>query len=225
MEFELINISEIITRSIINSYNQELRQYIGASSIGNKCNRAIWYGFVGEKQSELKPELMTAFDVGKRLESLILDYMDFSNLNVVRPTKNNNYLFFQDSDVLEFQGHADGILILPGGERAIVEIKTAKSSSFAKFKSKGLRLWQEQYFSQLQSYLGMSKYSKGVLIAINKDSSEIHHEWVEYDDIYYSELKTKASSIAKSKEPPDRINKSPLFYTCNMCCYKEICHK
>ena len=98
-----MDISGIITKSIISLYNQEIRKYIGASSIGNKCDRAIWYGFVGEKQNELKPELMTTFDVGKRLEGLILDYMDAANLNVVRPTKNNNYLFFQDSDVLEFQ--------------------------------------------------------------------------------------------------------------------------
>ncbi len=220
-----MDISGIITKSIISLYNQEIRKYIGASSIGNKCDRAIWYGFVGEKQNELKPELMTTFDVGKRLEGLILDYMDAANLNVVRPTKNNNYLFFQDSDVLEFQGHADGILIIPGGERVIIEIKTAKSSSFVKFKNKGLREWQKLYYAQLQSYLGMSGYKRGVLIAINKDSSDLHHEWVDYDDIYYHELKTRASSIAKSKEPPERINKSPLFYTCNTCSYKESCHK
>ncbi len=219
-----MDISALIIKTIAETQPDEPRRYIGASGIGKMCARAIWYGFVGAEQQPVTPRLRTSFDIGKRLEGLILDYMEMAGLRVVRPTMENNRLFYQDSEVPLFQGHADAVLIIPGGECAIIEIKTAKSSSFAQFKSRGLRKWNETYFAQIQSYMGMSGYKRGVLVAINKDSSEIHHEWVEYDDIYYHELRCKAAVISVCEEPPEKINRSPLFMVCNMCPYKRICH-
>jgi len=219
-----LDISALITKTIAETRPDEPRRYIGASGIGKMCARAIWYGFVGAEQQPIPAGLRASFDIGKRLEGLLLDYMEQAGLNVVRPTEGNDHLFYQDSEIPLFQGHADGILIVPGGEQAIIEIKTAKSSSFSQFKSRGLRKWNETYFAQIQSYMGMSGYKRGVLVAINKDSSEIHHEWVEYDDVYYHELRCKAAVISVCEEPPEKINRSPLFVVCNMCPYKRICH-
>lgn len=219
-----MDISALITKTIAEAQPDEPRRYIGASGIGKKCNRAIWYGFVGAERESPPPALKTTFEIGKRLEGLLLDYMQEANLNVVRPTEENNHLFYQDEEIALFQGHADAILIMPGGECAIVEIKTAKSSSFAQFKNKGLREWQESYYAQLQSYLGMSGYKRGVLLAINKDTSELHHEWVNYDDVYYHELRTKAAVISVCEEPPEKLNANAIYYVCNKCEFRKICH-
>lgn len=70
----------------------------------------------------------------------------------------------------------------------------------------------------------MSGYTHGVLLAINKDTSELHHEWVEYNDVYYHGLKQKARIISESTEPPLRISNSPLFITCKMCNFRNVCH-
>lgn len=219
-----MDISQIITKTISESPKDEPRRYIGASGIGKKCNRAIWYGFVGAERESPSPTLRTTFEIGKRLEGLLLDYMEDSQLKIVRPTKENDFLFFQDSEVPLFQGHADALLVLPGSDVCLVEIKTAKSSSFAQFKSKGLRVWQESYYAQLQAYLGMSGYKRGVLLAINKDTSELHHEWVDYDDVYYHELRCKAAVISVCEEPPEKLNANAIFYVCNKCEYRKICH-
>lgn len=219
-----MDLSGIITKTIAESIPDEPRRYIGASGIGKSCNRAIWYGFVGAEREAPSASLKTTFEIGKRLEGLLLDYMESAKLNIVRPTLHNNNLFYQDKEISLFQGHSDAILILPGSECVIVEIKTAKSSSFAQFKSKGLRAWQESYYAQLQAYLGMSGYKRGVLLAINKDTSELHHEWVDYDDIYYHELRCKAAVISVCEEPPEKINSNAIFYICNRCEFRKICH-
>ena len=219
-----MDLSAIITKTIAESPKDEPRRYIGASGIGKKCNRAIWYGFVGAEREDPSAALKTTFEIGKRLEGLLLDYMESAKLNVVRPNACNKHLFFKDKEIPLFQGHADALLVLPGSMVCIVEIKTAKSSSFTQFKAKGLRAWQESYFAQLQSYLGMSGYKRGVLLAINKDTSELHHEWVDYDDIYYHELRCKAAVISACEEPPEKINSNAIYYICNRCEFRKICH-
>lgn len=219
-----MDISALITKTIADSPPDEPRRYIGASSIGRKCLRSIWYGFMGEEGEPHPPKTKISFAIGKRLEGLLLDYMEQAGLSIIRPCKENKFLLYQDKEIPLFRGHADA-LMLPKDEGAVVvEIKTAKSSSFAQFKGRGLRIWQEAYFAQLQAYMGMSGYKRGLMLAVNKDASELHHEWVDYDDIYYHELRAKASVISKCTEPPERINKSPLFIVCSMCNYKRICH-
>lgn len=219
-----MDISALITKTIAETPQDAPRYYIGASSIGNKCSRAIWYGFVGAESTNPSPSLRTTFDIGKRLESLLLGYMEQSGFNLAHATPENNQLFLQDKDVPVFQGHCDALLLLPSSSPMIIEIKTANTASFSKFKAHGLREWREGYYAQLQSYLGMSGYKRGVLLAIDKNTSELHHEWVDYDDIYYHELKMKALAISTIGEPPEKLNRSPLFWICSMCQYRKVCH-
>jgi len=219
-----MDITAIITKSIAEIPPDEPRQYIGASSIGNDCSRAIWYSYVGADREEFPARLRTTFEIGKRLETLPLDYLEKAGFRIVRPAEDNDWLFFHDADILFFQGHADGLLLLENQSPAIVEIKTAKNSSFMTFKNKGLKVWSSTYYSQIQSYMGMSGYPRAVLIALNKDTSEFHHEWVEYDDIFYHEMKMRALSIGSTSKPPDKINRSPLYFICKRCSYKATCH-
>ncbi len=219
-----MDLSGLITKTIAESPPDAPRHYIGASSIGNKCPRAIWYGYKGAESQQPPASLKTTFEIGKRLEGLLLDYMEQAGLTIVRATPDSKQLFMQDKDVPVFQGHCDALLIIPDEPIAIIEIKTANTASFSHFKNKGLLAWREVYYAQLQAYMGMSGYRNGVLLAIDKNTSELHHEWVKYDDIYYHELKAKAKSIAQMDEPPEKINKNPIFYVCNMCSYRKTCH-
>jgi hypothetical protein len=219
-----MDLSGIITKTIAQTPQDSPRRYIGASGIGKKCNRAIWYSYMGAASEAPPPSLKTSFDIGKRLEGLLLDYMEQAGLHIVHPSIENDFLLLQDDTYPLFQGHADAFLMLPDESPVVVEIKTAKCSSFKQFQNKGLRGWQETYYAQLQSYMGMSGYKRGVLLAVNKDTSELHHEWVKYDDIYYHELKTKARAIMLCEEPPEKINRSPLYFLCNTCSFKRVCH-
>lgn len=131
-----MDISALIIKKIAETRPDEPRQYIGASSIGKKCNRAIWYGFKGTESSSLSPNIRIAFDIGKRLESLLLHYMEDAGLIIIHANDRNKYLWFKDSSLDVFQGHADALLHHDEIGTCILEIKTARSSSFAVFKKK-----------------------------------------------------------------------------------------
>jgi hypothetical protein len=199
--------------------NDEPRNYIGASSIGKPCLRQIWYEYNGIKKNKLEPTKQITFQIGKELEKMILDYLKKSGIIIVCQGK-----FYSDATVLSLQGHVDGIIILNNEEKAILEIKTAKESSFNRFVKHGLKEWSEQYYCQLQTYMGMSKINRGVLLAINKNSSEIHEEWIDFDPEIYEKIKLKALKISNSAEPLEKLCTNGSYYICKMCEFREICH-
>ena len=216
-----MDITNLIESKIFNRQKEPPRKYIGASSIGNPCNRAIWYDYHGTPNAGYGIATQIAFDVGKRLEGLILEYLRDAGLKI---QTDELMLSCEDDLVSEFKGHIDALWWRSDIDPVIIEIKTAKSSSFNRFVNSGLREWAEQYYAQIQSYMGMMSIQSAVLLALNKDSSELHHEWVEFDADYYSELRAKAFAISTVEEAPPKINKSPLFFRCRMCKFKDVCH-
>jgi len=219
-----MDLVKLINDAIAFQKPEERRNYIGASSIGRSCNRAIWYEFRGAQRPEIPPSLQRIFDTGKQLEGMILNYIELAGLSITRAVAKNNFLYLEDTELPIFQGHCDAILHISELESAIVEIKTANNSSFNQFVKHGLIKWSESYYSQIQAYMGMSSYHKAVILVINKDNAELHHEWVTFNELHYEQLRNKARMISKATIEPERINKSPLYFICNRCQYKSVCH-
>ncbi len=210
------DLSRAIDVSIAIQREGEKRNYIGASSIGSDCLRQIWYEFNGFKGS-FDPRILRIFEVGKRLERLVIDWLLAARFIVFE----QQHAFF-DSELPYFQGHCDGILRKP---HAILEIKTAKDSSFKQFAKHGLKKWMPKYYDQLQAYLGMSGLINAYIIVLNKDDSSLLDEKVMFDASRYIELKEKARLIHDAKIEPPRINSNPAWYQCKMCKFKKICHE
>lgn len=195
------------------------RDYIGASSIGSHCLRQIWYQYKGYKGTNVESRVRRTWAIGSHLEHLIIDWLKKSGLVI-----ETEWLDLVDEELDYFKGHVDSILMKNGKAEAIIEIKTAKNSSFNLFDSKGLRIWNKQYFDQIQSYMGMSGIHKAYILVLNKDNSELADECVLFDENVYFEIKQKAKMVASFVEEPSRINDSPLFYLCKMCKFNKICH-
>jgi len=194
------------------------RDYIGASSIGADCWRQIWYEFKGEKSNNITPQTRRTWDIGKNLEGLVIEWLSKSGLAIT------NYPWHLGSlEVTAFRGHIDALLV-DKDKNIIVEIKTAKDSSFNNFVTKGLKLWNPQYYAQVQSYMGMSGIFSAYIVVLNKDNSDISDEKVEFDHVFYKTLENKAKEISEAVTPPPRINNSPLWYKCKMCKYHGVCH-
>src|ERR1700749_26919 len=171
------------------------RDYIGASSIGADCWRQIWCEFKGEKSNNITPQTRRTWDIGKNLEGLVIEWLSKSGLAIT------NYPWHLGSlEVTAFRGHIDALLV-DKDKNIIVEIKTAKDSSFNNFVTKGLKLWNPQYYAQVQSYMGMSGIFSAYIVVLNK-----------------------AKEISEAVTPPPRINNSPLWYKCKTCKYHGVCH-
>jgi hypothetical protein len=199
----------------------EPRNYIGASSIGSDCLRKIWYEFKGMEAEAVPTRMRRTWDIGKQLEKLIRDWLKNTGIFVSDWDVGFTY---KDEVMPYFQGHIDGTIQI-GIDEYILEIKTAKDSSFKIFEKKGVKEWNSQYYAQIQAYMGMSGIHSAYILVLNKDNSDISDELVEFDAYFYGKLKEKAAMIYNAHVEPPRINGSPLWFQCKTCKYNKVCHK
>jgi hypothetical protein len=195
------------------------RDYIGASSIGSECLRQIWYQFKGYSPDSVPSQVRRTWDIGKNLESLVIKWLNDAGVLVEESQQK-----YSSSAAPFFQGHFDGLVTL-GKTKSILEIKTAKNTSFNLFKKNGVMSWNNQYYSQIQSYMGMSGINSAYILVLNKDNSELCDELVKFNGSHYEALENKALLISSAVIMPPRINGSPLFFKCKMCGFNKECHK
>ena len=195
------------------------RDYIGASSIGSDCYRQIWYECKGYEGGGIDPKLKRTFEIGKKLESLVLGWLEDAGIPLVR-----TWVPVVDSSLNYFKGHIDSMILKDGLSDAVLEIKTAKDSSFSQFESKGVKRWMPKYYAQVQSYMGMIGVNQAYIVVLNKDNSELLDERVEFDLEYYEGLRAKAQIIYEAVTIPPRVNGSPIWYQCKMCKFQKECH-
>jgi hypothetical protein len=197
----------------------EPRDYIGASSIGSECLRQIWYQFKGVKAENIPTKTKRTWAIGKKLEGLIYSWLKDAGAKV-----QIHDVTHHAKNVPIFKGHFDGLIVF-GEKTSILEIKTAKDASFKIFVKNGLKIWNPQYYAQVQSYMGMSTIKTAYIIVLNKDNSELSDELINFDEQFYEELEQKALLISRAITEPPRISATPLWYKCKMCSYKSTCHK
>lgn len=214
-------LTQIVEQSM-NVSRETFRNYIGASSIGSECLRKVWYEYRGVEGAPVSNKLQRTFNVGKRLETLVTDALIDSGMKLITPCAQNHHLKYFDDDFPFFQGHCDAIW---SDEDAVIEIKTARDSSFKIFVNKGLEKWSPAYYAQVQAYMGMSGLKTAYLICLNKDTSELHDEKVEFNPEYYDCLKARAVLVHDADEPLNRVNRSPYFITCRTCKFRDVCHE
>ena len=201
--------------------SQPPRLYIGASIIGSSCMRQIWYAYQGKKTEPPISRHQRNLDIGNKFEGMVLDWLQDANVKVVRPNSTNNYLAYTDKELPYFKGHADALL---PDLNAIIDIKVIKSSSYNEFVRKGLKVWSQLYYAQLQAYMGMANFPHAYLLALNKDSGELHDEQVEFNADYYKALKNRAKLVHRASSAPPKVSNNPAWYICKMCRYNKLCH-
>lgn len=197
----------------------DIRDYIGASSIGSECLRKIWYQYKGVKSEGVTSKTRRTWDIGKNLEELVVKWLLDSDIRVLRFD-----ITYFSKNVPQFQGHIDALVVIDD-KNYILEIKTAKDSSYNIFVKKGLKLWNPQYYAQVQSYMGMSEVHGTYILVLNKDNSKLCDELVTFDSDFYEGLEKKALMISSATNEPPRISNSPLWFQCKLCQYNKVCHK
>lgn len=219
-----MDLIKIINDVIEHSSHKDDRPYIGASYIGNACIRSIWYAYKNYDVDVIRQKRRLTFDIGKAIEKLILNYLDEAGCTIEYACVDNDFLLVQHSDIPDFQGHMDALLHTTSLKTIILEIKSAKNSSFNVFKKKGLKEWSKTYYTQCQAYMGLSGYKECIIIVVNKDTSEIAQELVTFDEDFYFQLVQKVKYIKSYIDPPPKINNNSCFYLCTMCNYRAVCH-
>ena len=205
------------------------RNYIGASSIGSDCLRAIWYQFKGVKAQSVPAKFRRTWAIGKALEQVVYNWLCDIGMVIWR-----NYPELVHPTMPFFKGNVDGVCVKglkDNTPKAIIEIKTAKDASFKIFVKKGVKVWNPQYYAQIQAYMGLSgenelnRINSTYILVLNKDNSDISDELVTFDPEFYKKLEEKAAFVYGANAEPPRIHGSALWYQCKMCKFNKVCHK
>lgn len=197
------------------------RGYLGASQIGNDCDRALWYGFHWAARPGFPGRILRLFDTGHREEERILN-----DLRAIGVRIEGTQAEFSACNG-HFRGHLDavglGLLEAPKTWH-LIEVKTMNKTSFNRFVEHGVEKSHPKYFDQMQVYMGAEELSRGALVAQCKDDDKIHIERVEYSGQAYRRLIGKAERIIDAASLPGRISEKPEFYKCRLCEYSMLCH-
>lgn len=214
-----------IVASIDAGYDQEpprkARDYIGASSIGNSCDALLAFSLRGMPDNPPMARLKRIFLMGHLLETRVVrDLKEKADLRVWELDGLTGRQFAYEAWGGHISCHSDGQIEIDG-QLMLLEIKTMNSASFAKFKNEGVKYSHPQYHSQVQMMMGMSGFTRTFFIAICKDNSEYHAEFVEFDPIEASYIEARVERVLAGEAK--RIAHDPADWRCKDCFKRGVC--
>jgi len=177
-----------------------------------KCGRAIFFKFKNAPREKMTPDVLRMFDHGDYVQMQILNIL-FS-LGLVRASEIN----IPPQEMIS--GRADAIVTL-NNELYVVDFKSMNSVIFQKLEAP-----KEENVNQIQLYLHFFKIPKGILLYMDKNTSQLKEFVINYDPLRCQKLLEDLSQIKAKIEAnivPLRFSDYPDNWQCRYCQFKEIC--
>lgn len=216
-----IDIISLIDKSIMeNASSQNKRDYMGASGLGEPCDRKLWYSYKQPKSVD-DPRIHRIFHLGHNLEDVMVKYMRDAGLVLHTHDEDGNQFGFEDGIIA---GHIDGVIELPTGPM-LVEFKTFNTKRFEEFRKKGVQQSDPKYFTQVQVYMGKMDLDQCMFIGIDKNDCEIHIEYIHHDPFEENWAVNRGKEIGNRDTEPDRKYGHKSHFSCKQCSWKSDCWK
>lgn len=193
------------------------RNYLGASSIGEECERKLWYSYHKKKPIN-DPRVHRIMDLGHLIESYCLSMLKHAGFELFYEEGGEQFGFVDE----EVAGHADGVIILDKVPH-LLEIKSANDTRFKEMVKVGVEVSNPLYFAQMQVYMKYLELDYALYFVLNKNNSDIHMEIIKYEKIRADYYVKRGKEIIRSKEEPERKYKSAAFFKCKFCDYSDEC--
>lgn len=232
MTFELHIVSPTI-EAIYRSYerHEDERTYLGASVIGDPCERKLWIDF----RWVIPPEkfdgrMRRLFETGHREEARMITDLRAAGVEVWDRDENGGQIGV-GSIGGHFKGHLDGValgLLEAPKTPHVAEFKTHNAKSFANLLKSNVAIAKPKHYAQMMVYMHLMSFTRAVYMAHNKDTDALHIERVKYDPLVAAQLMTKAERVITAYKPPEKlhddITKKLATIDCSYCHAREFCH-
>lgn len=200
------------------------RSHLGASLIGDKCDRHIWYSFRWFKHFIHSGRMQRLFQRGHYEEDFVIRYLRGIGCSVEQVSEAGEQIRIYAVDN-HFGGSSDGSTTLPARyelpDRFLIEIKTVKDGNYDKVKD--VRKDNVKHWRQMCVY----GYKRGLKYAVyffsNKDDDRLFIQVVELDFELAARLITKADWLIHSNIPPARISNRVDWWECKQCDHYKLC--
>jgi len=232
-----MTINDLIDIKLLELYrNQEKRDYLGASGLGDECARRIQYRYMHE-EPKIKATTIRTFDIGHCLEDLVAQWLIDSGFGLRTKDENNEQFGFSTANG-KISGHIDGLIFSCDPEIEEVlnvsknplpwlwENKTMNHRSWGETAKHGVFATKFQYYVQVQLYMAYLDLDNCLFTALNKDSSELYFEVIKFDAETAQKYSDRAVDILKAIENNEllpRVTMDPNFFICKMCGFYDVC--
>jgi hypothetical protein len=215
----------------LKTYDDGHRNHLGASLIGDICNRRLWYGFRWVKSSVFDGRMQRLFNRGHKEEARFIEWLEGIGFKVWEHGEGGTQHRITGVEG-HFGGSLDGIgqapewlALLAKIGRFLLEFKTYNQKQFDKLKTDGVKKTKPKHWVQMCTYGGKYGFRYAVYMAINKNDDEIYIEVVELDWKVGEEAEHRAYAVISSDAPPPRYSELPSHIECKFCDYLDVCHK
>ncbi len=216
------------------------RDYLGASRLGQPCERALQFEFAHapkDEGQEFSGRALRIFAIGHTLEDLAIRWLRAAGLDLATRKRDGGQFGFSVAGG-RIRGHVDGIVMdAPAamGLRtpALWECKTMNAKNWRACVKDGVAVSKPVYAAQIalyQAYMEASvpgiSANSALFTAINKDTAELHHELVPFDAELAQRMSDRAVRILRATDAGDllpRIATSRDFFECRFCPWAERC--
>lgn len=206
--------------------NPPFRSHLGASVIGRKCDREIWYGFRWYVVPKFSGRMLRLFNRGHLEEGRFIAALLTTGCQVYQ--YDNEGKQYRISDCLgHFGGSTDGVAFnIPDyiNNWCLAEFKTHGEKSYVKLVDAGVREAKFEHYVQMQVYMFKLGLQVGLYLAVNKNTDEIYGELITLNEPIARLYIDRANTIINSKTPPKKLSENSSWYECKMCDKLGVCH-
>lgn len=216
------------------------RNYLGASIVGDPCDRKIWYGYNHYPRKPIEYKGCYAIEDGHRSEDLIASRLRLvPGVEVHTHDENGDQYGFLIDKIIG--GHIDGVitgLLQAPTNPHLWENKAVNETKFGKIKKlvdefgekNALQKWDIVYYAQAQMYMGRSpeflgrQFDRHYTTICTPGGRDVTSCRTEFQPLVYEALLVKGMRIAKTKTAPVRISDDPAYFHCKFCEFRDTCH-
>lgn len=205
----------------------EERKHLGASVIGQTCNRRIAMAFRWMCREDFDAKQFRLFNRGHGMEPRFVSWLRGAQIQTWDTDENGKQFRISDHEG-HFGGSLDGIVVLPPKFNVdtplLLEMKTHNDNSFNKLVKYKVKQSKPQHYIQMSVYGYYRQFDYALYLAINKNTDHIYVEVVAVDHSLGKANSDKAKSIIFAPKLPPRIAATPAYQECSWCPMKEVCH-
>jgi hypothetical protein len=225
-------INSLIDAALV-SNAEPRRTYIGASMVGQSCERRVQLEYSGtpvDPDKEFTGKTRRIFALGHILEELTLSWLRLAGFEILNKDSTGEQFGFADLEGV-FSGHIDGVIVrTPAGlgVPALWEHKGLNEKNWQDVTKKGLRASKPVYSGQIalyQGYMGLHEHP-ALFTAINKNTCELYHELIPFDGTLAQRMIDRAARIygaTRAGELLPREFHSADWYECKFCPFQRRC--
>jgi hypothetical protein len=224
---------EAIDRALVAGQQNRHSNRLGASRIGNPCERALWYEFRWSTPIWFDANTIKNFEDGHREEMIMA-----SRLRLIASIE----LFTHDEEGQQFEfvacdGHfvcrPDGVILgllqAPKTPHAWDHKSSSKLNDLQKHintlgEKEALRAWNVIYYAQALMEMHLTELTRHYLTCSSPGGRQTISCRTEANPKEAKELLAKAQRIIDSENAPERISDSATFFRCRFCNHASICH-